>query len=359
MTPRRIAYVVHNFPKLSETFIAGELAELRRRRVEVRIMARKHPSEPFSHRFIADDGLDRLVMYGETHFSATIAGFQPDLIHAHYSTKPTECARRLSTEFGIPFTFTAHGSDIYKNAPPDFAERAAAASALVTVSEANAGFIATQYGVPRQHIVVIPCGVDTAIFHPLATASTDAMQLPLIVCVARHEPVKNLELLLEACRTLRDRGVHFRCVMIGDGASHEELAATRARLNLEAAVEMIGAAERGTVLAWLQRASVAVLSSHNEGMPVSLMEAGACGVPVVATRVGGIPELIEDGVTGILTAAGDPAAFADALGHLLEEPILRKSMGQAARRRIVARFSLDAQVDSLMALWSRILVSDT
>ena len=185
------------------------------------------------------------------------------------------------------------------------------------------------------------------------------MPLPSIVCVARHEPVKNLGSLLEACANLRDRGVHFRCVMIGDGATHIELSAIRARLNLESAVEMIGAAERATVLARLQRASVAVLSSHTEGMPVSLMEAGACGVPVVATRVGGIPELIEDGVTGILAECGDAAALADAIARLVEDPLLRKSMGQAARRRIVARFSLTAQVDSLLAMWSRILVSGT
>jgi glycosyltransferase involved in cell wall biosynthesis len=359
MTPRRIAYVVHDFPKLSETFIGSELTELRRRGVEVRILARKRPPEPFSHRFIADDGLDRLAIYGEADFSAAIADFQPDLIHAHYSTQPAECARTLSIGFGIPFTFTAHGSDIYRKAPPDFAVRAAAASALVTVSEANAGYIAAQFGVPREHIFVIPCGVDTAIFRPLEPAPTDVMQLPFIVCVARHEPVKNLGLLLEACGNLRDRGVHFRCVMIGDGATHDELSRIRARLNLESALKMIGAAERATVLASLQRASVAVLSSHNEGMPVSLMEAGACGVPVVATRVGGIPELIEDGVTGILTASGDAAAFADALGRLVEDPLLRKSMGQAARRRIVARFSLTAQVDRLLAMWSRILVAGT
>jgi colanic acid/amylovoran biosynthesis glycosyltransferase len=359
MIPRRIAYVVHDFPKVSETFIASELTELRRRGIEVRILARKRPPEPFSHRFIADDGLDRLLTYGEAHFSATIADFQPDLVHAHYSTQPAQCARTLSAEFGIPFTFTTHGFDIYRKAPPDFAERAAAASALVTVSAANAGYIAARLGVPREHIFVIPCGVDTAIFRPLEPAPTDALQWPFIVCVARHEPVKNLGLLLEACANLRDRGLHFRCVMIGDGATHDELAGIRARLNLESAVEMIGAAERATVLAWLQRASVAVLSSHNEGMPVSLMEAGACGVPVVATRVGGIPELIEDGVTGILTTPGDATAFADALGRLVAEPRLRKSMGQAARRRIVARFSHTAQVDRLLAMWSRILVSGT
>jgi len=363
MTPRRIAYVVQDFPKLSETFIAGELAELRRRGVEVRILSRKQLQEQLLHSFIADDGLDRLAVYGAANFSAALAEFQPDLIHAHYSTNPTANARALAVEFGVPFTFTAHGSDIYSKAPGDFAERAAAAAAVITVSEANARYIATSFGVPRERICVIPCGVDTAIFRPLerepetavAMRPQAAAQSPLIVCVARHEPVKNLRLLLEACAILRDRVVDFRCVMIGDGASHDELAGIRARLNLEPRVEMIGAAERATVLAWLRRASVAVLSSHNEGMPVSLMEAGACEVPVVATRVGGIPELVEDGVTGILTAPGDAGALADALQRLLADQPLRATMGQVARRRIAATFSLTAQVDSLQALWSRVL----
>src|SRR5208283_4392968 len=111
MTLRRIAYVVQDFPKLSETFIASEMIELRRRGVEVRILARKDLHEPLSHSFIADEGLDRLVVYGTANFAAELAEFQPELIHAHYSTRPAECARALAVEFGLPFTFTAHGSD--------------------------------------------------------------------------------------------------------------------------------------------------------------------------------------------------------------------------------------------------------
>ena len=231
---------------------------------------------------------------------------------------------------------------------------------MITVSEANARYIATSFGVPRERICVIPCGVDTAIFcalesEPGTPAAMDlqgAAQPPLIVCVARHEPVKNLGLLLEACAALRDRSVKFRCLMIGDGSSHDELIGIRAQLKLEPLVEMTGEAERATVLAWLRRASVAVLSSHSEGMPVCLMEAGACEVPVVATRVGGIPELVEDGVTGLLTPPGDAPAMADAFERLLSNRRLRAEMGRAARRRIEANFSLGGQVDRLLNLWS-------
>jgi glycosyltransferase involved in cell wall biosynthesis len=365
MTARRIAYIVKRFPKLTETFIAGELAELRRRGIELRVLSLAEPDETLRHRFIADHGLDRLTVYGSASFAGALREFQPDLIHAHYATRPTGVARRLAAEIDVPFTFTAHRFDIYDRAPRGFAERASAAAALITVSEANARHIATSFGVPRERIHVIPCGVDTALFCP-AEARADAAAGDLdgsaeppgpIVCVARHWPSKNLGLLLEACAILRDRGVKFRCVMIGDGPSHDELAGIRAQLELEPLVEMIGEAEQATVLAWLRRASVAVLSSHSEGMPVSLMEAGACEVPVVATRVGGIPELVEDGVTGILTPPGDAPAMADAFERLLSNPRLRAEMGRAARRRIEANFSLGGQVDRLLSLWSGLEIS--
>jgi glycosyltransferase involved in cell wall biosynthesis len=232
---------------------------------------------------------------------------------------------------------------------------------VITVSVANARHIVATFGVPRERVHVIPCGVDTVLFRPAEIGSCatlndvhGASAPPLIVCIARQLPVKNLGLLLEACAALRARGVSFLCVMIGDGTDRGELAATRARLGLEPLVEMIGAAERNTILQWLRRASVAVLSSASEGMPVSLMEAGACAVPAVATRVGGIPELIEDGVTGLLTPPNDAPAMADAIGRLIANPRLRAEMGRAARRRIDAYFSLRGQVDRLLALWSRI-----
>src|SRR3989442_5022733 len=158
---RRIAYVVNVFPKLSETFIAGELAELRRRGVEVRILSLRPPDEERRHEFIAQTGLEERTVYNSWEFPAVLREFRPELLHAHFATKPTAAARELAAELGVPFTFTAHRYDVYDKAPTDFADRAAAAAAVVTVSEANAQYIVKTFGVPAAHLHVIPCGVDT------------------------------------------------------------------------------------------------------------------------------------------------------------------------------------------------------
>jgi len=358
--PRRIAYVVGRFPKFSETFIAAELAELCKRGIVVRILSLAEPPNQFRHDFIAAAGLDRLTVYGPDNFMSCLKEFRPALLHAHFAIEPTAQARSLATMIGIPFTFTAHGYDIYRIPPPDFADRVAAAAAVITVSRANARHISQSFDIALNRIHVIPCGVNTALFCP-ADASTGSIAgmgsqssaaIPLILCIARYEPVKNLGLLLQACALLRDRGTRFRCVIIGEGRCRAELEAARAQLGLNLLVEMTGVAEQKQVLAFLRRAAVAVLPSHIEGMPVSLMEAGACGVPVVATRVGGIPELVEHEVTGLLTPPGDPSSLASALEAVLTQPRLRTKMGAAARRRIVERFSIRRQVDQLLDLWS-------
>jgi colanic acid/amylovoran biosynthesis glycosyltransferase len=351
--PSRIAYVLRNFPKYSETFIAGELAELRRRGTEIRILAAKRPVEGVRHAIIAEAGLDRLVTYGLENFPAVMEKFKPELIHAHFATEPTAIAMALGAEFKLPFTFTAHGYDIRRDPPADFAQRAAAAAALITVSQANARSIAKNFDVPIDRINVVPCGIDTDRFQPARISNADlpAVRTPLIVCVARLVPVKNLAMLLQACAILSAHGMKFRCVLVGDGDLREELEELRRKLNLAECVEMTGLAAQSEVLRWWQRATVAALSSHDEGMPVSLMEAGACGVPAVATRVGGIPELVEHAVTGLLTAPGDAQAMADALARILANPRLAASMGKAARRRVQEKFTLRRQVDQLLTLW--------
>ncbi len=353
MTPQRLAYVLNIFPKLSETFITGELAELRRRGVELRILSLLPPRDELHHELVSRAGLDQLVCYEPERFSAIVREFQPQLLHAHFAREATAEARRLATEHQLPFTFTAHGYDIYRKAPADFAARAAAAQAVVTVSEANAAYIAATFKVPRETIQVIPCGVATDTFQP----SPPAMRAtpPVILCVARHVAVKNLGQLLEACAELRRRGLVFQCVMIGDGPLHEELKTQRAALGLQEIVTMPGAAEQGEVLKWWQRASIGVLSSHSEGMPVSLMEAAACGVPVVAPAVGGIPELVREGETGLLAKPGDVASLASKLEQLLRDESLRQQMGEAARKRAVEKFSVRNQVEQLLALWSGVL----
>lgn len=351
MTPRRVGYVLNVFPKLSETFIAGELAELRRRGIEVRILSLRPPAADPPHDVVVRAGLMERTVYDPREFRAVLREFRPELLHAHFAKQATGAARELAAELGVPFTFTAHGYDVYRRPPADFADRAAAASAVVTVSEANARHIEKTFGVPADHIRLVPCGIDTERFRPDGRRA----EPPRVVCVARLKPVKNLELLLEACAILRGRGVEFRCALVGDGPCRDELEAMRARLGLGEVLELVGAAEQAGVLAWWRRAAVAVLTSKSEGMPVSLMEAAACGVPAVATAVGGVPELVEDGVTGLLAPAGDAGALAAALERLLRDPELARRLGAAARRRAEERFSVARQVDRLLALWAELV----
>ena len=350
MTVRRVAYVVNTFPKISETFIANELAELRRRDIDVLILALHEPAESLAHEFVGDAGLPDRTIYERSEFDAALRAFKPDVIHAHFATDPTTVARNLAAALDVPFTFTAHGHDIHRRPPPDFWLRATAAAAVVTVSRANAHSISERFFVPSAHVRVIPCGVDTARFHPNGARTSP----PLIVCVARLVPVKNLGLLLEACAVLRARGVQFRAVVVGEGRSRAELEATLARLELGGTVELSGAATQDRVVRFWQQASIATLTSANEGMPVSLMEAGACAVPCVATAVGGVPELVEDDATGILVAPGDASALARALERLLSDRALASRLGTAARRRVESRFSLRRQVDALLSLWNEV-----
>ncbi len=352
MIPRRVAYVVGTFPKVSETFVASELAELRRRDIDVRILSLKRPTERVRHDIVTRAGLLERIFYDLDDFRDEMATFRPDLIHAHFATAPTAVARGLATTLDVPFTFTAHRYDIWDKPPSDLGERAAAAAAVVTVSHANILELTSRFRVDPARVRLIPCGIDTRLFRP-ARRPPDGP--PSIVCLARMHPVKSLGLLLSACALLMRDHVAFDCTIVGDGAMREELLDLRGELGLDRVVAFPGACEQHDVARWWRRASVAALSSRSEGMPVSLMEAASSGIPAVATAVGGVPELIEHAVTGLVVPYGDPQAFAAALRTLLSDPARRERMGLAARARALARFSLERQVDDLVALWSEVL----
>src|SRR2546428_170901 len=130
MKIQRLAYVLQIFPKLSETFIAGELAELRRRGVEVRILSLLPPRAEVQHDIVHRAGLAELTTYDVDAFPSVVRAFRPQLLHAHFATDATAKARELAARCELPFTFTAHGYDIHRKPPPDFRERALAARGL-------------------------------------------------------------------------------------------------------------------------------------------------------------------------------------------------------------------------------------
>ncbi len=239
MKPRRVAYVLNIFPKISETFIAGEIAELRGRGIELRILSLLPPRNEPRHEFIESAGLDQITSYDVAKFSDIIREFQPDLIHAHFAKEATEKARELSLEFGVPYCFTAHGYDIHRKPPSDFYERAMGSRGVITVSRANANYIAETFRVPETHIHVVPCGIDISYFCPPRESEARG-GISLVVCVARFVEVKNLPLLLQACANLRRRQIDFRCVIAGDGPLREQLLKLRENLQLDDVVECPG-----------------------------------------------------------------------------------------------------------------------
>ncbi len=152
MTAHRIAYALEYFPKLSETFVASEIAELRRRGTEILILSLQDPPDQLRHDFVVNQRLDELTVYGPQEFLAQLREFRPQLIHAHFAGSPTRMARRLAAAIGVPFTFTTHA----EGPPADFAEQSASAAAVVTVSEATARYIGRRFGIPREQALRDP-----------------------------------------------------------------------------------------------------------------------------------------------------------------------------------------------------------
>jgi colanic acid/amylovoran biosynthesis glycosyltransferase len=155
-----------------------------------------------------------------------------------------------------------------------------------------------------------------------------------------------------------ERGLRVRCRIIGEGPLEPELRRRIARRKLEGVVELTGAAPQADVRAALYRAAIFVLpsvvtpSGDRDGIPVSLMEAMAAGTPVVSTRVSGIPELVEHGREGLLVPEHSPAALADALARLLQEPALGHDFARAAREKVEREFDASREARKLLALFA-------
>jgi glycosyltransferase involved in cell wall biosynthesis len=215
-----------------------------------------------------------------------------------------------------------------------------------------------QSGVPAARIEVIPSGIDLAPFDaPFdRAAARSALGLApddvLAIQVAALAPHKSQTTLLRAAALLRGRAPRLRVWIAGEGALRAALVAEHKALELDDRVRFLGF--RDDVVTLLRASDVFVLSSYLEGMGTSILDAMAAGLPVVATRVGGIPEVVTDGETGLLVPPRDPAALAEALARLADDAALRASWG--ARGRQAARaFGADRTAALTRALYRRLL----
>jgi sugar transferase (PEP-CTERM/EpsH1 system associated) len=226
---------------------------------------------------------------------------------------------------------------------------------VVCVSQQVADFIVQEVGIPRYKILVVPNGIDVRHFEHLPAKQQARAMLGLSVdrmligTVARLDPVKRLDVLLHAMRSLRD----VDAVIVGDGPEGAQLEAMSERSGLAGRVHFAG--RQDEVQTWLAALDVFVLSSDWEGMPNTVLEAMAGGLPVVATAVGGTPEVVVDGVTGMLVPPRDPDALARAITHLLRAPALRHQIGRAGRERVGKHFTLEQMVSRTEALYEELI----
>lgn len=395
--PLRLAYLMSRFPKATETFILYEILELERlgHRVEIfplvreqeavvqpgaaALVERAHDLRPWSGPVLAAQ-LHWLRRRPRTYLGSWLGAIRGtfrsprfliralvavpigaaiarrvveldlDHIHAHWATHPALAAWVASRLSRRPYSFTAHAHDIYvERAMLD--EKIRSARFVVTISEVNRRMLAGWYGASADaKTVVIHCGADPAVFAPPATlrdpAVADADLRSELVCVASLQPQKGQRFLVDACGLLRDAGRSVHCTLVGEGEERPLLEERILALDLADVVTLAGSQPRDRVVAFVGSAdvivqpSVVLRSGKTEGIPVALMEALAAERAVVASGVSGIPELVVDGVTGLLVPPGDTAALAAAVGRLLDDPVLRTRLGQAGRRKVLDEFDL-------------------
>jgi len=402
----RVAYVVQQYPAVSHRFILQEVVRLRELGVDV---------TTFSVRKCAEEGwltaLDReekertytilpprlldlvrahvAVMIRRPHrYSATLRlalrlrppGMRGTLwqlfylteavivwhrcaalgvthLHGQFASNATDVAL-LAVNLGGPewrLSFTLHGSvEFYDVSRNRLGQKARFADLVVCISDFGksqaCAFIEEEHW-PK--VKVVHLGVDGKRLAPPGSRAHDGPALK-VVTVGRLVPVKGHAKLIEAAAELRARGVPVEVTLVGGGPRREALERLAARLEVADSVTFTGALGHDEVLRHYADADLFCLPSFGEGLPVVLMEAMAMQLPVVASRIMGIPELVEHGEAGVLVTPGRSDFLADAIEELARDPELRRRMGQAGRRKVLEEFDLDASAQKLRDLFAEL-----
>lgn len=280
---------------------------------------------------------------------------RPDLLSSH-SSKAGWVGRVAGRSLGIPTLFTAHGWAFTEGVPSGrslvaiLAEKLAGplADRIITVSE-NDRRLALRYRLaPPERIITVYNGMPDV---PPALLADPAAEPPRVAMVARFDLPKDQALLIKALTGLRE--MPWTLDLIGDGprlAGVRELAAGR---GLAERVRFLG--NRRDVAELLAQAQLFVLTTDWEGFPRSILEAMRAGLPVVASDVGGVREAVADGETGFLVPRGDAGTLRERLARLLADPVLRRRMGEAGRRRYEASFTFEHMFRKTLAVYEEVL----
>jgi colanic acid/amylovoran biosynthesis glycosyltransferase len=347
----RLVGRAHYLPMLSPAILASQLHHLRHRpRAYARALLDVIRGTWGSMNFFFG-GL--AVFPKVAHMARLMARDGITHVHCHFANHPTLAGFIIGRLTGIPYSFTAHGSDLHVDRHM-LCPKVREAAFVVPISEFNRQVIVDECG-EATNLVVIHTGVETDHFRPPAGGRD--VDIFRIVCVGTLHEVKGQRYLVEACRRLADDGVPFECRIIGDGPDRDVLAGLIRDSGLEDRVVLDGELDRGRLSERLAAAHVLVAPSvptaqgKREGIPVVLMEAMSSGLPVVASRLSGIPELVEDGASGLIVPPRDVDGLADAVRRLRDDPALRQRLASEGRRTVERDFDIRRNAARLAALF--------
>ena len=387
------AYLFERFPSFGQTFCYREVAELYRQGVAVPIFSIRNPKDepvqdwdarivqrvhylPEEMELLDDvrraskkgklapeivaalDGWGRrtdfLRLYQAVYVGLRLQEAGISHVHAHFAGMAARTAFWIGKFFPITFSFTAHANDIF--APRKFEigldKLVGAARVVVTETDYAEKFLRERFPECADRIHRVYNGLNLAEFRR-ATFSSDP---PSIVAIGRVIVKKGFANLIRACALLVERGKSFRCEIVGEGPLENQLRAQIEQLRLQEFVQLPGPKPQHELRARLANASVFVLPSVPEpeggmdNLPTVIMEAMATGLPVVSTRVGGIPEMVIDNQTGFLVRPEDAVALAGAIEKVTNDRSLGQKLGQAGYERAQALFSIEKNMRELCAL---------
>lgn len=394
----RVGYMLKRFPRLSETFILNELLELQRQGTPVEVFALIEPDEKIRHGMLTqlrarinylpeDSWVDACCIrqggstQGFRHLRPFADGLPDDSVadlerlklkaavlatlvrasriehlHAHFASDAATVAMLASQLAGISYSFTAHAKDIYHESVDTalLKEKIRGAKFVITVCDHNREFLAGLAGRQEEGKVIrLYNGVDLDLFRPGPAGQTDES---LILAVGRFVEKKGFSVLIEACRILRDQGLPCSCDIVGQGELGEQLARQICQATLQDRVRLVGPRSQEELRTYYKGAAMLVMpcivarDGNRDALPTVMLEAMACGLPVIASRVTGTPEIVGHEQTGLVVKPGDPDDLANAIARLMKNPDLRNQLGDAGRAKAETYFNLKTNVTKLRQL---------
>ncbi|MDD2389862.1 MAG: glycosyltransferase family 4 protein [Desulfobacterales bacterium] len=409
-----LGMILKGYPRISETFISNEILLLERLGFLIRLFSMRQPREPFCHdsvrqiraavdylpetllrplpRLLYHNGLlagqiPRLYLramrlawrrFRRTRKLATVkhllqAGYLVHRLlpqsgvthlHAHFAHSPTSVALYASLLSGLGFSFTAHAKDIYTSDPRQLAEKMQMARFVVTCTEYNKHYLQGLLPDSAAPVYRVYHGIDLELFaSQMPHKSIDTPMAPAppfqIVTVARLTAKKGLPVVIKAIRRLCDLNVPVQYTLIGDGEDREKILSLIREENIGHVTRWLGTMPHHEVLKHYRRADLFVLGCETapngdiDGIPNVFMESMAMGVPVVATRISAIPELIEHERTGLLVPPGNPEQLAEAMIRLLTDIPLRQRIIRLAGENVQQHFDNRKLIQQLAGIYRK------